>query len=562
MSVSSPQATPEWVGVSTGNKQIDQAFQISVALVDDLRAQYHAAGAEAGWLPVSGGVRGPLVHTSDTRDSAHAVKMAAYLWGEEPGQAAIMEEAMYLTFVDPATGRPAHPCGSGPATSMGLYFRCVADTYRYFLPGPQLAEALRRAALTVAYTSREYDPEGSGLLDARGERDRSFWGIHLGEPSHFPTNYDPKSKAIVPTMAYAVWLRAAAETAEAAGAPEAAELRAAFTRVWEALETRAWSDRYGYYYLQFDRLSDKWFFSLNGLSEISRETDIIPYYAAEMPVAPERQRCVARWLDHALVGDRVFPMPIFYPTYAWYSPDNPNYIDHGASKSVLGGAWDTSYFHCVALLREAGLGEALELAVRRRAEAIARDGDCIEWYHLDGTVDDATGMHRDRYLVSATAQLAATIEGLFGVTPAAPNFAAINVAPALPLFRRYRHTRPPAPYAERDNTLRVTLPEGRRLELTVRYSESDEILRVRTNAVGALAHFRLPVDLGARVQEVRWAGTPLAWQPEIRLGQDFIRADHVLDGGELTVHLAPHPQLGKGTTPVMAPDGSFLGEEQ
>jgi hypothetical protein len=542
--------------VSTGNKQIDEAFRISVGLVSDLRADYHAAGGAAGWLPVSGGVRGPQI-SSDTRDSAHAVKMAAYLWGEEPDLAATMETAMYLTYVDPVTGRPEHPCCQSPtavpAPGMGMFFRCAADTYRYFLPGPQCAEALRRAALTVAYTSREYDPEGSGLLDARGEQARSFWGIHLGEPNHFPTNYDPKSKAIVPTMAYAVWLRAAAETAETAGAPQAAELRAALARVWEALETRAWSERYGYYYLQFDRLADKWFFSLNGLSEDSRETDVIPYYAAEMPVEPERRRCVARWLDRALVADRVFPLPIFYPPYAWYSPDNPNYIDHGRAKSVLGGAWDTSYFHGVALLREAGLVEALELAVRRRAESIARDGDCLEWYHLDGTVDNATGMHRDRYLVSATAHLAATVEGLFGVTPAAPNFAEINVAPALPLFRRHRHTHPPAPYAERDNTLRVTLPEGRRLELTLRYSESDEILRVRTNALGARGHFRLPVDLAERVREVRWAGAPLAFRKETLMGQDFVRVDHPLDGGELTVHLDPHPQKGKGTTPIIEP---------
>jgi len=116
----------------------------------------------------------------------------------------------------------------------------------------------------------------------------------------------------------------------------------------------------------------------------------------------------------------VFPMPIFYPPYTWYSPGHPNYIDHGDAKSVIGGAWDTPYFHCVELLREAGLVDTLELAVRKRAEAIVRDGDCIEWYHLDGTVDNATGFHRDRYLVSATAQIAATIEGLFGVTPALP----------------------------------------------------------------------------------------------------------------------------------------------
>jgi hypothetical protein len=545
------------VGVSTGNPQIDQAFRIAVTLVSDLRAQYQAAGGVPGWLPVSGGVRGPQI-SSDTRDSAHAVKMAAYLWGDEPDQAEIMERAMFLTFVDRETGAAIHPCCGGGLTApgLGMYLRCAADTYRYFLPGTQAAEALRRAALTVAWVEREYDPEGSGLLDCRNEGIGAFWGIHLGEPTHFPPNNDPKSKAIAPTMAYAVWLRAVVTLAEDTGAPEAAGLRAALDRVQGALETRAWSEREGYYYLQFDRVADKWFFSINGLSEGSRETDIIPYYAAEMPVDSERRRCVARWLDRALVHDRVFPMPIQYPPYAWYSPEHPNYIDHGRAKSVLGGAWDTSYLHCISLLREAGLVEALELAVRKRAEATVRDGDCVEWYHLDGTVDNATGMHRDRYLVSATAQIAATIEGLFGVTPAAPNFAEINLAPSLPLFRRYRHTRPPAPFAERDNTLRVTLPEGRRLEFTVRYSESDEIVRARTNALDAVGHFRLPVDLAPRVREVRWAGAPLAYRLETQMGQAFVYADHRLDGGELTVHLDPHPQKGRGTTPMVRANGT------
>ncbi|HEY3397644.1 MAG TPA: hypothetical protein VGM19_08300 [Armatimonadota bacterium] len=557
MPTTTPSPTPDWVGVSTGNAQINEAFRIAVALVDDLRAQYHAGGGTPGWLPVSSGLRGPAVHVSDTRDSAHAVKMAAYLWGEEPEQGATLEEAFFLTFVDPVTGQPKHPCSRcTAAVSLGMFLRCAADTYRYFRPGPQAAEALRRAALTVAWVEREHDPEGSGFLDNRNEEAGTFWGIHLGEPNHFPSNYDPKTKAIVPTMAYAVWLQAVLTLAEATDAPEAATFRATLSRVWEALETQAWSERYGYYFMQFDRVADKWFLSMNGLSEDSRETDIIPYYAAEMPVDPERRRCVARWLDHALVQDRVFPMPFNYPPYAWYSPDHPNYIDHGRAKSIIGGAWDTSYLHCVTLLREAGCVEALELAVRKRAEAIARDQDCIEWYHLDGTTDDATGMHRDRYLVSATAHLAATIEGLFGVTPAAPGFAEINFAPSLPLFRRHRHTRPPAPHAERDNTLRVTLPEGRRLEFTLRYSESDEILRARTNELPALGHFRLPVDLASRVREVRWAGEPLPYRIETHLGQDFVYADHQLDGGELTVIMDPHPQKGKGTTPQIKPTGT------
>ncbi|MFZ2656009.1 MAG: hypothetical protein WAX69_13850 [Victivallales bacterium] len=555
--------TPQ-VGVSTGNAAIDNAFRISVELLNDLRPKYHATGGLRGWLPVSGGKRGPLIHASDPRDSAHAVKMAAYLWGHEPDQGDCMENAMYLAFIHPQTGAITYQgwCGEDglqtgtPAVSQAMYLRCAADTYRYFCAGSQFKEALRRAAMTAEWMSGAYDAEGAGLLDCHNEAGRCFWGAHLGEPNHFPPNYDPKSKTIVATMAYCVWLQNMERAAHAAGAPETDVFARHLRRVRTALEESAWSERGGYYFTQFDRVADKWFFSLNGLCEDSRETDVVPYYAAEADIPLERRHAVARWIDHALMHDRIFPMPIFYPPYAYYSPDQPNYIDHGREKSVLGGAWDTPYFHCMELLRESGLVDTLELAVRKRAEAITRDGDCIEWYHLDGTVDDATGFHRDRYVVCATAQIAATIEGLFGITPAAPNFAEINIAPSLPMFRRHRHSQPPAPHAERDNILRITLPEGRRLELTIRYSESDEVLRVRTNALGATAHFRLPVDLASRVQRVCWDGREVAYRLKRLMDHDFVCIEHALDGGALTVHLQPHPQKGKGTTPLVEVDSA------
>jgi hypothetical protein len=548
-----PQPTPAWVTVDTGNAAVDAAFAISVKLVDELRAEYHAAGGLPGWLPVSGGIRGPLVDMSDRRDSAHAVKMAAFLWGEEPGIEAVMERAMMLDVVDAQTGRLTHPSGDVlPAVQIGMQCRCMADLYRYFAPGPKFDEALQLAARAADWVAQEYDPEGSGMLDVKNAEGQTFWGCHLGEPNHYPTNYDPKSKALCPTMAFAVWLRHTEEVARQAGSPTAAGLARHLAAVRATLEGPGWSERYGYYYMQFDRLADKWFFSLNGLRETSREVDVTTYYAAEGGVATDRQHSVARWIDHMLMEDRVFPSPILYPVYAWYSPEHPNYIDHGRQLSVIGGAWDTPYQHNVSLLREAGLVDTLELAVRKRAEAIQRDGDCLEWFYLDGTVDNATGFIRDRYLVCATAQIATTIEGLFGVTPAAPHFAEFNIAPSLPLFRRHRHTVPPAPYAERDNRLSVTLPGNRRLDLVIRYSEADEVLRVRTNAMGVPAHFRLPVDLPARVREVRWAGEPVPYTLDRLMDQDFVRVDHVLDGGELTVHMDPHPQRGKGTTPMVA----------
>jgi hypothetical protein len=558
--------TPEWVGVSTGDDAIDKAFAISVELVEDLTRQYHEQKGQKGWLPVSGGARGPLIVPSDTRDSAHAVKMAAYLWGAETNLSETLTDAMFLAFTDPNTGEISHPCcpmGSGRppiGVAAGLYLRCVSDTFRYFLPAENFEEAMRRAALTADWIVATFDPEHSGLLDNRNEHAGCFWGTHLGEAKHFPPNHDPKSKTVVATMAFCVWLRRMAEACRGGQHPAAGHFEKLAERYSSTIERKAWSDRGGYYYCQFDRVADKWFFSMNGLCEASRETDIVPYYCAETAVDLERKRCVARHLDKALTQDRIFPMPIYYPTYAWYSPEHPNYTDHGIDKFVMGGAWDTPYFHCVQLLAQMGLAEALELAVRKRAEAIVRDGDCLEWYHLDGTVDHKTGFHRDRYLVCATAQIAATIEGLFGITPAEPGFTAINFAPLLPLFRRHRHSAPLTAKDQVPKSIRITLPGGRRLDFAIAYNESEETITVSVNKLDVRGCFRIPVDFAERVRTADWGGAPVEFSITESMGHRFISLEHLLDGRELTIRLAPHPQKGKGTTPFVevSPTGEVV----
>jgi hypothetical protein len=565
MKTENQRRTPEWVGVFTGNPSIDRAFAISVELVEETTRQYHELGRVRGWLPVSGGVRGPgIVEPEATRDSAHAVQMAAYLWGKEEGMAATMESAMFLQFVDPKTGAVEHSCSplaSGPiANEVGMHMRCAADTYRYFGPAENLNEAMRRALLTAEWTVATFDPDGSGLLECRGEHNKSFHGAHLGEASHFPPNYDPKTKTVISSMAFCVWLRRMTEAAQRYRCPEAEKLGKILRLYSTTIEKKAWSDRGGYYYCQFDRITDKWFFSMNGANEQSRETDLVPYYCAGSPVDQERKRSVARYLDAALTHDRIFPMPIYYPTYSWYAPQHPIYNDAGNDKAVLGGAWDTPYFHCVQLLSEMGLVEALELAVRKRAEAIVRDGDCNEWYHLDGTVDHRTGYHRDRYVVCATAQIAATIEGLFGITPAEAAFSVINIAPALPLFRRHRHSAPLTENDQRPRTLNVTLPGGRRLDFSISYNESEEKIRVQTNRLDVPGRFRIPIDLAQRVQSARWNDERVEFLTICLMGQPFVVLEHVLDGGELTLQLSPHPQKDKGTTPMIeiSPTGEVL----
>jgi len=258
-------------------------------------------------------------------------------------------------------------------------------------------------------------------------------------------------------------------------------------------------------------------------------------------------------MHDALTRERCFPMPQYFPTFSWYSPEHPNGVDMGEDCGQLGGAWDTPYFHCVQVLERVGLQQALQRAILRRAEAAVRDGDFLESYRLDGTVDHSVFFNRDEYVVSATAHLTAIIEGLFGVTPAKIAFREINIRPNLPLYRTHRHSMHPSPWAECDNRLRVRLGHVGRLDLVVRYDEDTEQVTVKTNAVGIPAHFRLPLDVAARFRSASWNGKPLDARVEQGMDSAFIYADHVLDGGTLLIQLDPHPGKGKGTTPSVHP---------
>ncbi len=554
MKIERPKKTPDWVSVSTGNKQIDTSFKIAVSLIDDLREKYYQKTGTKGWLPVSGGIRGPQIDSSDLRDSAHMVKMSAYLWGEENDLPEILEKSLFIESIDKKTGKIIHSCALGDfyAAHVGMYSRCAADFHNYFLPTEKSIEVIDRSIKMIKWITRTYDEESSGLLDTRtpSNKYKTFWGMHLGEPVHQVDNLDPKSKAVIPTMAFTVLLNSLYNLAKKLNHTKVSFIKEYLNRYFNSIENGAWSEEGDYYHVQFDRISDRWFFSFNGLSEESRELDIIPYYCTEMDVPKEHLKAVARYVNDVILKHRIFPMPIFYPTYAWYSSLSPNGIDQGENTGQIGGAWDTPYLHSISLLNKAGFCESVELGIRKRAESIYRDEDCLEWYFLDGTIDLARTMCRDKYLVSATAHISAVIEGLFGVRPLSPNFKEISFSPCIPFYRRHRHTVHPSPWSEKDITLKITLPYGKRLEFTLRYSESDEKLRIRTNSLEATGYFRIPIDLSSRVKRVTWGGKDIDYKTEKLMDREFISVKHKLDGKQLVMHMNPHPQKGKGTTPI------------
>lgn len=566
-----PQPTPSEVGIDTPLPYLDASWKIAVDLVDcgrrlyregrtlDPRKPDRPGGFPGAWLPVSLGRRGPLVHPWDERDIRHAAKMTAYLWAGEEG---LFEEYERNLFVDHIQSDGLYRCTydgniSPYAVHIGLYLAAAADMGSCYGVTPGASGIVLRNIATLLRRTRErFDPERSGFLNVGVEEKwhtRGFWGQFIGEPFHMPANFDGTAKLVTAGMAMAVFAKRYRDVAREIDAPEAAELGALHDELVEAIETRGWDDMAGYYFLQFDHNTNRWFHSMNGQNEESRETDIVPYYAAEVCANPERVKAVGRVVAKALLHERVFPMPTRFPIYSWYSPGRPNYIDMGDDCGIMNGAWDTPYFHCVQILERLGLQKALQRAVLRRAEAIHRDGDCLESYYLDGTIDDTRYHNRDRYIVSATAHLSAIVEGLFGITPARPGFAEVNLRPNLPLYRNYRHSSHASDWSGRDNRICVNLGLKGLLDMVIRYDEEAERLTLRTSKVGIPAHIRLPLDLGARFKCADWEGTPVDASVENGMDGDFVHVDHVLDGGMLTLSLLPHPGKGKGGTREVRP---------
>ena len=566
-----PQPTPMELGIDTPLTYLNASWKIAVDLVDRGRRLYREGkalqdgqpdrpgGFPGAWLPVSLGRRAPLVYPWDERDIRHAAKMMTYLWAGEEGLFEEYERNLFVEQIRKNGDFQAHGGDVSPLVGVvGMFMASAADLgWCYGITPGKQGKILSNIVKLLKRTRVVFDPEGSGFLNVGVDKvwhSRGFWGTFLGENFHFPSNFDGRNKLTIAGMAMAVFAKRYRDAARDIGAPEAKALAACHDELVEAIETRAWSESADYYYLQRDDNSDRWFLSMNGLCEASRETDIVPYYAAEVCNIPERVKAVGRVLEHALLKERVFPMPTRYPTYSWYSPHHPNGVDMGDDCGQIGGAWDTPYFHCVELLERLGLQKALQRAVLRRAEVIHRDGDCLESYYQDGTVDDTRFYNRDQYIVSGTAHLAAIVEGLFGITPAKTGFAEVNLRPNLPLYRRYRHTTHPSDWSGRDNRISVLLGSRGRFDMTICYDEDAETLTLRTTAMGIPAHIRLPLDLGARFRSAAWNGKPVKARIEKGMDSDFIHMDHCLDGGTLTVRLAPHPQKGKGGTTYVTPE--------
>ena len=411
------------------------------------------------------GRRQPLVYPWDERDMRHTAKLMAYLWAAEEGLFEEFERNLFIESIRPNGDFLMH--GSGTVSPyvlhVAMYSAGAADFgwCRGIMPQRQRT-VLGNIVKLVQRTHATFDPEGSGFLSVGAGEDwhtRGFWGTFLGEPTHFPANFDGRNKLVIAGMALAVFTKRFRDAARELAHPRRRRWPSSMpgwltpsktapgaTRTVITISTRR---QRGPLVLEHER-------------PVRREPrdGCRPLLCRRRLRHSRTVRAVGRVLHRGVVHDRVFPMPTRWPTYSWYSPGHPNGADQGDDSSQIGGAWDTPYFHCVALLERLGLQQALQRAVLRRAEAIHRDQDCLENYYADGTIDTTRFYSRDQYIVSATAHVSAIIEGLFGITPARTGFAEVNLRPNLPLYRRHRHSTHPSDWSGRDNRICVRLGAG------------------------------------------------------------------------------------------------------
>jgi hypothetical protein len=462
--------SPE-VRISVPDKAIEKSFRIAADLTVEMRRLAYETYKRDGWLAVSMGKNGPQ-SGYDIRDFRFGPKCAVYLWGDDRTLMSEMGKRIFLDQHDPdgkLTWDPTGQCGIHIA-HVAKHF---SDYLRYSEQDAFLKETWARQLKIVKWSLAHYDRNGDGLLENGPQVPDYVWTYLVGEPLNsvrLPKTQD--DVVVVATMETCEWLQLLAAYGAAHQLPEADWLAAKAAQMQKALETLAYDRDAGYYYLLRRTAENKWYHSGGGINEASRETDVTPYYAAFISGNDSRGRKAAQYAQHVLLGYNIFPMPLMYPSYYWACP---NYWPHGF---VPGGCWEQPYYNCVRVWLKYRMFDALNTAIKRRSDAYVRDGQCSEWYSVDGLAQG-----RDQYGISGAAHLSAIIEGLFGIAPTRFGFNEIDIWPAIP-----------AAWANQPATIRVTLPGGGFLQYTYRYDKPAKTvtLTIETDRQRQ-GHFRIPV---------------------------------------------------------------------
>jgi hypothetical protein len=428
------------VKISTPEKSIEESFWISAKLTNEMRQLATEFYAKEGWLAVSDGKHQPQ-HGYDPRDFRYGPKCAAYLYGDEPSFAAEMGKRIFQNETDPKDGRILWDPKGQTAIHLAQVVKHFSDFVVYG-GQPDLVRAnWQRVSQMARWALAYYDRDHDGLIENGQHVPNNFWALIVGEPLNFPIVKDcSEDVVVVATMEVCEFLQVMARYAAQHGLPDAAWFSARAAQTHEAIESQAFDAAAEYYYLLRRTAENRWYHSINGINEDSRELDVTPYYSSIVSGNWSRAVRVAEYARKVLLDYKIFPMPLDYPTYTWVSP---NYRD--PYSSIAGGAWEEAYYNCVRAWSHCRLLDAVYDAVLRRSEAQVRDGTAWESYSHDGRSHG-----RDRYGISAAAHVSAIVEGLFGIVPTGFGFDEVDISPNLPI-----HWAGQAPAA-----IQVALPGG------------------------------------------------------------------------------------------------------
>ena len=474
------------VEISAPEKAFEESFWIAARLTEEMRRLAFQHYGKDGWLSVSNGKVNPA-HVFDPRDFCYASRCAAYLYGHDPAFAVEMGKRIFQDEID---GNDGHIL----LGEFGATMKHCSDYIAYLEQDGLVKENWDRLLKMTSWLITNYDHNDDGLVE-NGDRDHGYlWCLMIGEDTNFPRLPETHGDVIViENMQMCQLFQTMSACSTRWGLPGGEWLDGRARKVHTALEGPAYDPDAGHYYLIYRGSERRWYHSLKGINEYSRELDVTPYYAALVSGNFSRGARIAQYAQKVLLDDQVFPMPLQYPPYTWLvnNPTDPEngLLYHSPYIFVPGGCWEESYYNCVRAWSHFGLVASVYEAVKRRSEAHVRDQDCWEWFKENGEVGEGA---RDRYGISASAHISAIIEGLYGITPARSGFSEINIHPNFPPH-----------WARKPVSIRVTLPGNGFLKYVYVRDEASKTLTLTVETdKQRTGHFRLFVP--EAIDSVKW----------------------------------------------------------
>lgn len=511
------------IAIHTPAASINESFLIASRIINRLRDTAKRYYGVDGWLSVSDGVRNPQ-HSFDPRDYQHICKCVAYMWGNEQSLLKELPSRLFLDQIDRKDGHLLWCYGSDQrGVHIGQTARYLGDFFVYFGDKILIGEKWDLILKFIEWVYNQFDYAGNGLIEDGSQRDGSrepitFWGLNIGEPQNFPASDNPGNKVVVASMQWCWFMKNVAKYAIKHGLPKADWLLDQFNLTYRSLEREAYDDEEGYYFLQYDASKRKWYHSLNGMQESSREVDVTPFYVAKVCENTVRRESVAEYIYNIIEKDGVFPTPIQYPTYHFDGPAG-GYRDHGDTQFICGGSWGEAYYNTVILFEKVGMCDALYHSIKRRSDVHVRDKDILEWYFKDGTIDQVHAYHRDFYGVAAASHLCAIIEGLFGLYPSGISFEELNIRPNFPLG-----------WKDEMVSIRVNIPLRGIFGYDWLFDSSKNAIEMTITPIPAITgHFRIRIPT-PDIKKVLWDDSPLGFLVYQLHTNYFVEFSHALDG--------------------------------